>query len=166
LILLAVGYFILRYLSSSDEPPIFVKRGTIEIELLTTANVSWQQGADWSHNGTSAQTDEYYLKLVTLAGFTCPTALDPTSRWKDVTVTYSDGQVVRLKRAGNKTHVKADRALQPASPKKLVYVGAGDASQYISKLELKNGGNTWECSFPEKLQFDSVTLCSLPINCP
>lgn len=128
----AVGYFLLRF-ASGDEPPIRVKGGSMEFQLLSTT-MYWKSlgSRQWKiSNGTRANA-YYQASIVVQSSTKCPSQ---EKKGETVTVTHSDGAWVELKATGNHTRLRSSVDLELSDGDRLLtYCAKG----HISKIEIED----------------------------
>jgi hypothetical protein len=146
-------------LASGDEPPIRVKKGSMEFHVLHQGKFWKGGGQAWSIGGGIFGTDggtrskETYDVVITPNGSNvagCPPGTRPTGA--SVQFTYSDGKSVTLSATGKHTHVTADATLNRSANKKvLVYTPTG----YIAAIAVDG---TPVCTFANEDELVDVLL--------
>lgn len=153
------GCYLLLQHSLSEEPPIRVKKGSMDIELLGAAE--WvpdtADPASWIPS-PGGNRNMYHVKLFTY-GSPCETPPPATAVWAKVT--YGDGQHVRISAAGNQTKLKPKDPLVKLARTLLSHPGLG--GRYVTKVELTGGSAPWQCSFAQDT-FQQLCLCNTA-NC-
>ena len=118
-------------LASGDEPPIRVKKGSMEFHVLHQGKFWKGGGQAWSIGGGlfgmdgGTRSKEAYDVVITPNGGNvagCPPGTRPTGA--SVKFTYSDGKSVTLSATGKHTHVTADATLTRLEDNKKVLVYA------------------------------------------
>ena len=146
--IVAVG--ILAYSLLSEEPPIRVKGGSLDIEIYSGGTESWgDAGNDWrlKSSGTNA-SGKYNFTIV--VGNYCTSSGTPPSIVKELTIELA-GRRVTIKPRGvvAKTMItpKGDFSSVPNNPKVVANPNSGAV-----KITVKPGygtANEWSCTFPE-----------------
>lgn len=136
-------------LSAGDEPPIWVKNGSMEIELLHNSK-EWRENgnkANWKVSGGTRGKSTYQVLISPSNAANCSGDLKPAT--ETVTFVYSDAAstTVEFKATGNHTHIKVTPAqdLTQSSDKRTLSLDAGGGG-YIAKIQ---AGQT-SCTFTEK----------------
>ena len=155
---------LLGFFSDSEEAPIRVKNGSLEL-IIVSASQQWQQAGssgNWRIANAERYSDNYEVTAAVKAGATCGGSTTATG--SDVVFTYSDGKVIRVQSTGNRTAVKPDAGAtmtwDAATPQKLSYVATGG---YLATIAVGNGANpTTMCTFTAANQLDHVLLLNVP----
>lgn len=149
----------------ADEPPIRVKKGTIEVEAFAG-------GADWDDEGAgkwalrSGGTNpsmRYYVVLKAASGATC----SAPAQARTAVITYSDGETVRvLPAATKKTNVIFTPRNATHPRRELLEYRAlnDDGSKFVERLELVDTGGPTTCTFTSG-QFQHLCLCGAAGGC-
>ena len=138
---------------AGDEPPIRVRGGSIEIELLPLSAAqdkeyeedpqSTEPGKKWQIKGAAREKNRF-LVVITSANPNCPGVVKDANK---VEVSYSDGQVVGFQSPNQSTKITAHpNELNRPSRQRLTYAGASGA--FISEIRLTGGGQPFTCTFP------------------
>ncbi|HET7696600.1 MAG TPA: hypothetical protein VFK57_12880 [Vicinamibacterales bacterium] len=149
-------------LSDSDEAPIRVRNGSIDLYLLSQTQEWKQDGSSGNYRipGTHRYKEEFDVTVTTRSGAVCP-ALVGTG--PDVIVTFSNDRSVRLQSAGRHTLVKPENGAtltwNASEPDKLTYLADG----FIKSIAVGSGSNpTVMCSFTAANQLDRLTILNVP----
>jgi hypothetical protein len=162
--IVAVGVLAYKLLSTrSEEPPIRVKKGSMNLDLVTTGP-GWNQddaaGKEWSPKGSGQNPGHKYALMWSLNGTPCHEPL-PTEANR-VEVWYSDSANVDIKHQSTHTSkLMASRTLsQTNDERRLTYGIAG----FVERIRITPGNFT--CSFTAG-EFEGLCLChgSCPGNC-
>jgi hypothetical protein len=133
---------------STDEPPIRVRGGTIELNLLT-ANDDWndvdKNQKRWTiRNNGVRRNNGYEIFLYATNMANCKSSY-VTGNWVQFIygTAQQDTQMIEVKSTGNKTTVTArDQPLTHSGPRLNYQV----AQQYIKRIDVQ--GNERFCEFP------------------
>lgn len=114
-------------LSSGDEPPIWVKNGSIAIELSAKAR-TWKQDtatAPWRIANTMRAHDQYHVFVAPTDAGSCQSGFHHTGQV--VEFKYSDDTVVTFKAAGNHSAVQppTGKSFTLSADKKVLTYDAG-----------------------------------------
>jgi hypothetical protein len=148
----------------AEEPPIRVKKGTIEVEALAHG-ADWDDegGGRWALKSGGANANLRYYVVLKAPGANCQA---PTQA-RTAVITYSDGEAVRvLPAATKKTNVifTPGNATHPR-PELLEYRASNDdGSKFVERLELRDNGAPTTCTFTPG-QFQHLCLCGAAGNC-
>jgi hypothetical protein len=160
--LVAAGFLLVGAFTDSEEAPIRVKNGSLEIELLSNAQ-KWEPvgggSRNWRIPDASRFKDEYVVMLIVTPEARCGGSLVATG--PDVVLTYSDGEKIRIQATGKHTFVKPDNGTLTNSndPQKLDYTVSG----YLRTIAVGSGANPAEmCTFTDPKQLLSVYLLNVP----
>lgn len=138
---------------TSDEPPIRVKNGTMELWLLSHSDGWIRDGnsRNWKLHGRRTK-DDLDIMIAVGSGATCTAPLDRSGR--KLEVHYSDSTEVDLQSTGNHTKVTAskDLTMRDGAPQLLTYGGPTD---YISSIVMD--GKTI-CTFTAADQLHSLVV--------
>ena len=107
----AAAYFLQRKLDTGDEPPIRVKGGSMEFQLLSNA-IYWKDlgGKKWKPSGGTLGKEEYKASIIVKGAGKCPSQTKPG---EIVKVTHNDGTWVELKGNGKQHEGDVKRATGP-----------------------------------------------------
>jgi hypothetical protein len=120
--------------SSGDEPPIWVKNGSISIELSAKGK-AWKQettSAKWKIPNTARAHDQYHVFVAPSSATSCQSGFHHTGQ--TVGFKYSDGAVVTFDAAGNHS------AVQPPNGQSLTL----SADKKILTYDAEGGGHITE----------------------
>lgn len=163
--IVAVGVLAYSLLTTtSEEPPIRVKKGSMNLDLVTTnANPrkeSWKkddaQGRAWSPTGNRENSKELY-QLTWDISAACPTPV-PTEA-KRVRVWHTGGWV-DIKHQTKRTKLNASGTLSVTTDARRIRY-EGSAGTGVDKVEVwpnPNGSDQWTCTFAPDT-FKGVCLC-------
>lgn len=162
--LLAGTLFLVGAFSDSEEAPIRVRSGSIDLYILSGTQQWEQVGAsgNWRIQNAGRYKEEFEVTVAVRAGATCGGSMTATG--SDIILAYSDGKTVRMQSAGKRTLVKpengASMTWDGATPRKLSYVISGG---HISSIAVGNGTNPAVlCSFTAANQLDHVIVLNVP----
>jgi hypothetical protein len=137
---------------AGDEPPIRVRGGSIEIELLPLSSAqdkeyeeepqSTEPGKKWQIKG-AARGNNRFLVVITSANPNCRGEVKDGNK---VEVSYSDGQVVDFETPSQRTKItgRPNRLNNPAR-QRLTYTGA--SGTFINEVRITGGGSPFTCTF-------------------
>lgn len=159
--LVAAGFLLGGAFTDSEEAPIRVKNGSLEIELLSNLQQWAPVGGSRNWNIPDAERfkDEFTVILVVTPEARCGGSLKATG--SDVVLTYSDGEKIRLQATGKHTFVKPDNKTLTNSndPQKLEYTVSG----YLRSIAVGSGGNPAEmCTFTNPSQLVDAVILNEP----
>jgi hypothetical protein len=150
----AAAWFKMKaFVATGDEPPIRVKNGSMELQLLTKAGSRKWDDPDgnprkWEVSGGSRGKDEFQVTIVVRNGATCSSQ---AVSGRTVEVEYSDGTRVELKATGKKTRLKSSKDLTRTDEERtLVYTASG----HIQKITV----DTFTCTFTGPDQLEHVLV--------
>jgi hypothetical protein len=165
LALAGIGVYLLLKLVQADEPPIRVRKGSIELQTCDTS--AWQDdGTDWFPGGIGQNRLFVHFTSDTTDPEECQNGvLEGTG----VNIRYSNGHVVRIRAAGAKTRiVKGDLAKHPSKNDVLLYTAQpNDSTYFIDQIQVTGGpGGTKRCEFTSATALTKALICSRPGACP
>lgn len=158
-----IEFNILKFLSDSDEAPIRVRNGSLDLELSSTSQ-SWVQAGtsgNWNIDSGHRFRDAFDLIVAVRPGAACGGG---SASGAEVIFTYSNDKKVRLQSIGRRTWVKPDPGVtltrEGATPQKLSYATAG----FLKSIEIGNagGGVTPMCTFTAANQLDHLFVLNVP----
>lgn len=130
---------------AGDEPPIWVKGGSISIELVHRTN-KWEKqdqasSKRWKIRNGTRGSNNYQLIIATSQPSRCSslTPYAPTA-----TVLYSDGTTIEFSIANGKAFLKSSNDLQASGDSTLTYDVRGQG--FIKKIEVGSDS----CEYTEK----------------
>ncbi len=147
--------------SDSDEAPIRVKDGSLDLYLLSTTQ-EWQQAGtsgNWHIDGTVRYKDEFEVTVAPKTGATCSGSYTGTG--SDVVLSYGTSEV-RLQSVGNHTQVRPGNGvtLTLASSQKLTY---SPGSGFITAIAVGTGTSLRTiCTFSAAGQLDHILMLNVP----
>lgn len=165
--LIGGAFLLVKLITTSDEPPIRVRGGSIEAEIVKPGSAYWDHavtGSDhqWKvlSNGENG-AEEYFLKVIRNGG-SC-TGAQP-EKAKTVKVTQPS-QTFTVRAVQKKTVVTTGAGVLKLSAARIKY--AGLASHYVDSLWVQSPGSgaPWECQFRERDQFVELCLCKTKEAC-
>lgn len=146
----------------SDEAPIRVKNGSIELRILANGQEWEAVGNSGNWRIKSAQRfGDFDVTAAVRSGATC--APSQTATGADIVLTYSDNRTIRLESAGQRTMVKPGTGITMtlATPQQLKYQPSG--SGFLTQIAVGTGGNpTVLCSFTAASQLDHILILNVP----
>jgi hypothetical protein len=146
----------------SDEAPIRVKNGSLELSILSTRQ-AWEPAGDsgnWRIRG-ARRFGDFDVTAAVRPGATCGPS--HTATGADIVLTYSDNKTIRIESAGRRTAVKpsAGVTMTVINPQQISYRPSGTG--FITQLAVGNGGNpTVLCSFSAANQLDHILILNVP----
>lgn len=145
LALVALGAFAVKLLLArlSEEPPIRVKNGSLDVQLLSTI-VKWKQNGSltkWKLDVDPRAADSYDV-VISSSNAEC--AQPQTTGY--VKVSYSDNSWVEIESVGRHTHVNASANLLNPSGQLLRHTDLGSSIGYINAIYTSKGGQPF-CTF-------------------
>lgn len=154
LVVLAGIGFVLSAVQSGDEPPIRVRNGSMDVDLV---GGTWADNGDaWSpSNGTTA--GRYFVKVTGGPGFSCASNITIGSG-NVVSVSYSDGVTIRFTPSSGRTGVRPKSALSLATSATLRHGASGEG--HISEVSVVGPGTSLRCSFPTAGALSEIRVCS------
>lgn len=156
----AINWSILDLLSDSDEAPIRVRNGSIEIRLLSSTQKWHDNAGEFGIAGARRHKEEFDVTVTARNGAVCPATVGTGA---DVILTYSDNTSVRFKSAGRHTKVKGENGAtltwNASAPQVLLYPRDG----YIKSIAVGQGGNPpTMCSFTAADQLLRIDILNVP----
>ena len=150
--------------TTSEEPPIRVKKGSMDLDVVTTRANSrkedWKmddaQGKAWSPTGSRENSHQLY-QLTWDTSATCPSAFPTQARRVRV---WHSGTWVDIQHQTKRTKLNASgRLSKTTDPRRIRHEGL--AGTGIDKVEVwpnPDGSDQWTCTFaPDK--FKAICLC-------
>lgn len=137
---------------TGDEPPIRVKNGSLELQLLTNSR-HWKQNPDlkhWKISGGTRGKDPLDVSIAVNAGATCTVQ---SGTGNAVSVTYSNGTKIDIQATGRRSYVVSSADLTVSGPKRRLLTYSGDG--FISSVVLDS--NTM-CTFSNKTQLANLLI--------
>ena len=155
----AIGAAIVLGGSSSDEAPIRVKNGSLEIEIMSGSQEWADQAGDWHIDGAEKFREEYEVTVAPRPDATC--APSKVASGANVQLTYSDGRVITLRSQGKKTKIQHSNVIQKVAPNRLRYAATG--SGFIREVAVRGGGApSVICTFTRPDQLDHIIILNVP----
>jgi hypothetical protein len=144
---------------TGEEPPIRVRNGSMKLELDSG---EWRDDADGWSPSTGKNAGGFTVKVESANGHTCG-AGGQIARGNEVRVWYNSKPVVSFRFAGasGKTKVQPRDSLARTSPQLLRYGKIGD-SGVITGVEVKDGADTWSCTFKSGDALSVISVCPAP----
>lgn len=152
LVALAGIGFVVSVVAQGDEPPIRVRNGSMEVELVSG---TWVESGDAWSPSTGATAGTYFVKVVGGTGFTCE-ANRTVGSGNVVSVSYSDGVMIRFTPANGKTGVRPKSDLTRVTPALLRHGTAGTG--HISGVTVTGPAGV-TCSFPTAAALSEIRIC-------
>lgn len=156
-----IEFNLLKFLSDSDEAPIRVRNGSLDLELASGSQ-SWTQAGtsgNWHISDGERFRDAFDLVVAVRPGAACG---GHSASGAEIIFTYSNDKKVRLQSIGRHTWVKPDTGVTMtlATPQTLSYVTAG----FLKSIEIGNGsgGLAPMCTFTAANQLDHVFVMNVP----
>jgi hypothetical protein len=138
-----IGYDFIR--AAGDEPPIRVRNGSIELEVVHKSRY-WKEvgsgGTHWKINRGERNSDSYWMYLAPTNTTHCNAA---KASGGVIRFILSDDSWVEVKSQNNKTHVTSNKSLTRSDDRK--FLRYGDGALYIKLIQL-DGSN--QCTFAAK----------------
>ena len=162
--LLGGALLLLGAFSDSEEAPIRVRSGSIDLYILSGTQ-QWEQvgGSDtWRIQNAERYKEEFEVTVAVRAGADCGGSMTATG--SDIVLTYNNNNQVRLQSAGYRTVVKPGNGVSmtwdATTPQKLSYVVTGG---FIRSIAVGNGTNpATMCSFSAPGQLDHLIVLNVP----
>lgn len=154
------NWSILDLLSDSDEAPIRVRNGSIEMRLLSSTQKWHDNAGEFGIPGAHRHKEEFDVTVTARTGAVCPANV---GTGQDVILTYSDNATVRFKSAGRHTKVKGENGAtltwNASAPQVLLYARDG----FIKSIAVGQGGNPpTMCSFTAADQLLRIDILNVP----
>jgi len=151
---------------ASDEPPIRVRGGSLEAEIVSLDPVEWQegQGADaktwFLVSGGKNDKEEYVVKLL-MSGGTCDRPVPGLA--KNVLIEFP-AQTFDVQHTGKKSRIKTKGGI--LRPFKNLIRFPGSQGHFVEKITFQPpSGPKTECVFRENNQFVELCLCASSSAC-
>lgn len=142
---------ILAYALLSEEPPIRVKGGSLDVEILASKTEKWEQdGTEWKLKSGGGNIFGKYNFKIAIGSHCSP----PPSSVKEVNIAMAQ-EDVQIKTNWFKTRIRTKGHFQQVSDKLLTYSGS-DAVTVTVKPGVGNN-NQWQCVFPRD-EFQELCL--------
>jgi hypothetical protein len=147
----------------SDEAPIRVKNGSLDLYILS-ASESWEQqgsSGNWRIASAERYKEEFEVTVAARSGASCGGVFTATG--SDIVITINN-KTIRLQSAGKRTLVKPDSGVtmtwDATTPQKLSYRAN---NTFIQAIAVGNGGNpTTMCTFTAANQLDHMIILNVP----
>lgn len=142
-----VAYFAFGILAAGDEPPIRVRNGSIELEVVHSGR-HWQQvGVErkWKVSGGTRGSDEYQLYLAPTDPARCGNIVSARGGVVRFVLDGNETTWVDFRSTGQKTEVTAGMPLTRSSDKKTLSYGA--TGNFISSIRVDGDPR---CAFDQK----------------
>jgi hypothetical protein len=155
----AIGAAIVLGGSSSDEAPIRVKNGSMDIELLSTSQAWADDGSAWHIDGGHRYREEFEVTVAARSDAQCSPS--KVASGANVELTFNDNRVIRFQSAGQKTKITPNSVIQQTGSRQLRYgpVGGG----FIRQIAVRgNGAPTVLCTFQGPEQLDHILILNVP----
>lgn len=162
---------IFQLLTDSDEAPIRVRNGSLDLSILGAQG--WEQvgtSGNWRIMNASRHREEFEVTIAVRAGATCGGALTATG--PDVVLTYdndnnestANSSRIVLQSAGRRTLVRPDTGVtmtwDAKAPELLRYQVSGG---YLKSIAVGSGSNPAViCTFTAAAQFDHMIVLNVP----
>ena len=157
-----IEFDLLRFLAESDEAPIRVRNGSLDLFVLSQSQAWEQSGASGNYRipNTERYKDEFEVTVAVKAGATCAAH---TATGSDVVITYNNDKSIRLQSQNRHTFVKPDSGVtfvwSKASAQQLRY----DSQGFIKSIAVGGGANpATVCSFTAANQLDHIIILNVP----
>lgn len=157
-----IDFDLIQQFHDSDEAPIRVRNGSLDLYLVSTTQ-EWEQvgGSDnWKLSAGKRFKDDFEVTVAVKAGATCGGSLTATG--SDVVFTYNNDKKIRIQSQSKHTFVKPDGVTltrDTNSAQKLMYSENG----FIKTIAVGNGANpTTMCTFTAANQLDHVIILNVP----
>ena len=132
-------------MATGDEPPIRVRNGSIELEVLHKSAYWKQVGSDgthWKINQGTRLSDKYWMYLAPTNSADCNAA---KANGNVIRFVLSDDSWVQVESHNNKTDVTSDKVLTRSADKK--FLRYGPEGLYIKAIRLDGSDR---CTFGAK----------------
>jgi hypothetical protein len=152
--------------ADSDEAPIRVKNGSLDMQIMS-AGQEWQasgSSGNWTVRNGALSRDQYDVTVASRTGATCGPSVTATGG--DIVFTYqtdSGPKEIRLQAASRKTTVKPGNGVTMTlvNPQLLSYRPSGTG--YLKQIAVGSGANPAVlCSFTGPAQLDHVLVLNVP----
>jgi hypothetical protein len=156
LVLAVLSLLLLRLFAPGDEPPIRVRNGSMDIELVQG---QWDDSGDgWSPSG-GWNWGTFEVKVTSANGHACSDGQSGSG--KEVWVRYSDRTEISFTSTGSmmgKTRVQPKSKLERVSPQLLRHGSEADGG-FIVGVGAKGGAKPWSCEFEARSDLDIINIC-------
>lgn len=153
-----LGALVWNLILAGDEPPIRVKGGSIEMDIVHNSKQWRQHGSKkkWKLSSGGRDKDAYLVYVATTPNNASKCTKNVITGY-EVVFTHNDGKSVAFKSESKKTFVTSPEDLDTidADKRKLAYVKEG----YIATIKVDG---TAVCTFDREGQLDSVLLTEEP----
>ena len=147
----AIGGIVGVLAARSDEPPIKVRGGSLDVEIMASGAEEWKQaGNDWELKSGGTNTSGTY-NFTIVVGNHC--SAPPTSV-KEVNIAMAE-EDIQIKPLNSKTKIKTKGHFRKVSDKLITYSGSDTVT-----VTVKPGVGTnpqWQCTFPRD-EFQELCL--------
>lgn len=152
-------YLLLKHAAVDEEPPIRVKGGSIDADVLASAGgPEWQDdsgnGTQWSLTSDVENANEVYDLTWAINASHCGT---PPAQAKWIKVEHGT-QWIRIQHQLKRSKLIAQLGLSHQSDRRRVRHG-GSAEERVTAIEVKPpAGAVWRCELAAKAEFTAVCL--------
>jgi hypothetical protein len=157
-----IKWSIFDLLTDSDEAPIRVRNGSIDLYIQSSSQEWKQDGSSGNYRipGAHRYKEEFDVTVTARAGAVCPATV---GTGPDVILTFSNDKSIRLQSAGFHTMAKPENGAtltwSASDARKLSYMADG----YIKSIAVGSGASpTIMCSFTAANQLDRIDLLNVP----
>jgi len=149
-----------RVLTDSDEAPIRVRNGSLDIHLLSESQEWADDNGEWKVRGAKRFKDEFEVTVAARAGASCGPS--HTATGAAVVVTYNDNTEVRFQSAGKKTKIKPGQGAGKLVGGQHLQYGTPGAG-FIKQVAVGTVGSpTPLCTFTQADQLDHILILNVP----
>jgi hypothetical protein len=130
------AYALFELTSTSEEPPIRVKNGSMELQILSTS-IKWKQDGSltkWKVDGGSRTSATYTIDVKSQGQASCTNGGNGSGTV--IKVTYSDNASVAIQSNANHTRVTASANLVNPNNQLLLHTDLGSSKGYIQTIEV------------------------------
>jgi hypothetical protein len=168
-----IGYFIYqKFIAAGDEPPIRVKKGSMEVEILANGGEEWKDetGGKWGLQSAATNARTEYVVRLKASGFVCTpeSQPEPPSTTAMATIEYSDSNRLLVQHVGlpTKLHFLPRNAQRDSVNVKLLKYSAetDDDSRFVQSIRFQGTGQPTTCTFTQG-QFELLCLCADTSDC-
>lgn len=158
LVLAVLSLLLLRLFAPGDEPPIRVRNGSMNIELVQG---QWDDSGDGWSPSSGWNWGTFEVKVTSANLHACSDG--QAGSGKEVWVRYSDSDRTEISFTSTgsmmgKTRVRPKNKLERVSAQLLRHGGEADGG-FIVGVGAKGGAKPWSCEFKERSGLDVISIC-------
>ena len=156
----AIEFDLLRFFADSDEAPIRVRNGSLDIFVLSPSQKWESDNAEWKIKDASRFKDEFEVTVAARSGAECSPS--HVASGAAVVVTYSDGAKITFHSAGRRTRIRTDRGTINRVADDWLRYGA-QGSGHITQVAVGSVGSPNPlCTFTQANQLDHLVILNVP----